>query len=130
MASYCGVIHRMRYTFDPLIGDYYEWNHNGEIHCFHEDTIEELLWPDFKDWFEANYEEKNNQNDLTIWENAKEKYWNKFLIDEEPFIIELFDDLAHDTEITLGHDSKKYEEIEGLSVEYHSDFGYIYDNFI
>lgn len=51
MAGYHNVIHRLRLAFDPLIGDYYEWNHNGQIHCFTEGTVDKILTPMFEEWY-------------------------------------------------------------------------------
>lgn len=49
MAGYHNIIHRLRLAFDPLIGDYYEWNHNGQVHCFTEGTVDKILTPMFEE---------------------------------------------------------------------------------
>lgn len=129
MASYCGIIHRMRMCFDASVGDYFEWYHNGEIHCFDEETITKLLWPDFKDWVEGNvFEGSDIDEEKADWCELRDKYWEKFLIDDEPFIIEFFDELAYDAETSIGHDSEDSCEVYGVSVNYDPNFGYIWDN--
>lgn len=55
--------------------------------------------------------------------------WDDFLIEWEQDIIDYFDDIAHDTELTIGGDPECTTESYGLSVGY-GDIGYIYDDML
>lgn len=129
MACYHGLINRLRLAFDPSEGDYFEWNHNGNFHCFHEETVDKVLMPLFKEW----YAQKTESN---LWDAADidlifEENWDTFLVERETDIIEHLDDIAESTEITIGGDPECYTESYGLSVGYGEKSGeYYYDTML
>lgn len=125
MACYYQIINRLRVAFDPLEGEYFEWNHKGNIHCFVEQDIEKLLMPMFKEWYSQS--KSKNLDDHNI-ESAKEKYWRHFLLEWESDIIDYLDDIANDTEVAIGKDPEDTTDIYNFSVYYNPEVGYIYSS--